>query len=37
MSEEIIRLLLFIAGGIVGYLLCALLAANDPRGGEKGN
>ena len=28
MSEEIIRLLLFIAGGIVGYLLCALLAAN---------
>ena len=39
MSEEIVRLLIalmsFIAGGIVGYLLCALLAANDPKGGER--
>lgn len=39
MSEEIIRLLIgllsFSAGGIVGYLLCALLAANDTRGGER--
>ena len=39
MSEEIIRLLIallsFSAGGIVGYLLCALLAANDPKGEEK--
>ena len=35
MSEEIVRLLLFIAGGIVGYLMCALMAANDPRGEEK--
>ena len=39
MSEEIIRLLIalmsFIAGGIAGYLLCDLLAANDTRGGEK--
>lgn len=36
MSEEIVRLLIallsFSAGGIVGYLLCALLAANDPGG-----
>ena len=36
MSEEIIRLLIgllcFIAGGIVGFFLCAILAANDPEG-----
>ena len=41
MSEEIIRLLIdllsFITGGIVGFFLCDLLAANDPRGGEKGS
>lgn len=39
MSEEIIRLLIallcFTAGGIVGFFLCALMAANDPRGEEK--
>ena len=39
MSEEIVRLLIgllsFIGGGIVGYLLCALLAANDTKGEEK--
>lgn len=39
MSEEIIRLLIgllcFIAGGVIGFILCAILTANDPVGGEK--